>query len=306
MSTTPATLVDEQQTVTTTPKRPRGSLARRALAATGVLAAAAATAFVTAPAAQASAPCSAGTYEGQTVYYCDVWSSGNIPVFASTSSASGEVDRLVTGGSANWFYCQQEGSSYSAGGYTSTNWAKTLGDNSNATGWVPAVYYAGAEASWASLPSCGSDTPPPPASSDRASALARAATWLTASGGGPVPYSQSAYLNGYRTDCSGYVSMALGLDPGDYGGPNTVGLTASSITRPISTSELAAGDLLIDATGDSNTRHVVMFEAWTDSSHTSYMSYEQSGDGGTHHRTHNYGLTSGSEYSPYRPVVFGD
>src|SRR5262249_55150771 len=45
--------------------------------------------------------------------------------------------------------------------------------------------------------------------------LARAATWLTAWGGGPVPYLSSndpvMWLGGYRRDCSGYASMALGL-----------------------------------------------------------------------------------------------
>jgi hypothetical protein len=34
--------------------------------------------------------------------------------------------------------------------------------------------------------------------------IANAKTWLNPA----VPYSQSAYHNGYRTDCSGYVSMA--------------------------------------------------------------------------------------------------
>jgi hypothetical protein len=38
----------------------------------------------------------------------------------------------------------------------------------------------------------------------RAQILARAQTWVDAK----VPYSQSAYRDGYRTDCSGYVSMA--------------------------------------------------------------------------------------------------
>lgn len=34
--------------------------------------------------------------------------------------------------------------------------------------------------------------------------ITNAKTWLNP----PVPYSQTAYHNGYRTDCSGYVSMA--------------------------------------------------------------------------------------------------
>jgi hypothetical protein len=57
----------------------------------------------------------------------------------------------------------------------------------------------------------------------------RAATWLTAWGGGPVPYLSSndpgTWFNGYRRDCSGYASWALGL-----GGPgvDTGGLVARS------------------------------------------------------------------------------
>ena len=52
-------------------------------------------------------------------------------------------------------------------------------------------------------------------------AFQRAATWLTADDGGPVPYSMERCFPGftsapctvpkYRTDCSGFVSMAFGL-----------------------------------------------------------------------------------------------
>ncbi|MGH3324191.1 MAG: hypothetical protein ACRDOV_07155, partial [Streptomyces sp.] len=45
----------------------------------------------------------------------------------------------------------------------------------------------------------------------RAEMLRRAATWLTADNGAQVPYSQtSVWSDGYRQDCSGYVSMTLG------------------------------------------------------------------------------------------------
>jgi len=40
--------------------------------------------------------------------------------------------------------------------------------------------------------------------SNAVNVIANAKTWLNP----PVPYSQTAYHNGYRTDCSGYVSMA--------------------------------------------------------------------------------------------------
>ncbi|MFC7303705.1 hypothetical protein ACFQVC_05675 [Streptomyces monticola] len=153
------------------------------------------------------------------------------------------------------------------------------------------------------VPEQGGQNPPPAPGGTRGEALKRAATWLTANGGGPVPYSQSSnWKDGYRQDCSGYVSMALGLGAP---GTNTVGLTSSRITRPIAVNDLKPGDLLIDADGNSNTRHVVMFERWDDAAHTSYTAYDQNGDHGTEHRSRTYGLTS-SQYKPYRPVKFTD
>jgi hypothetical protein len=112
--------------------------------------------------------------------------------------------------------------------------------------------------------------------------LARAQTWLHAWNGGPVPYLSSGnpsdWFGGYRRDCSGYASMALGLK-----GPglNTAGLAAAS--TPISQQQLKAGDLLINTASDLR-GHVVIFDHWTDATMTSYIGYEQSGDGGTHHR----------------------
>ncbi|UQA94358.1 NlpC/P60 family protein [Streptomyces halobius] len=151
------------------------------------------------------------------------------------------------------------------------------------------------------------DGPPPPQpSGSRQEMLNRAAAWLTANNGAQVPYSQAkVWKDGYRQDCSGYVSMALGLPTP---GTNTVGLaTNRSITRPISVGELKPGDLLIDAAGDNNNRHAVIFEKWNNDAHTSYTAFEQRGGHGTDHRTLTYGLPGGdAEFKPYRPVQFGD
>lgn len=136
--------------------------------------------------------------------------------------------------------------------------------------------------------------------------LDRAAAWLTANNGAQVPYSQAkVWKDGYRQDCSGYASMALGLPTP---GTNTVGLaTNRGVTRPISLGELKPGDLLIDASGDNNNRHVVIFEKWNNDAHSSYTAYEQRGGHGTDHRTLTYGLPGGdAEFTPYRPVMFGD
>ncbi|MFB7634069.1 hypothetical protein ACFC0M_24425 [Streptomyces sp. NPDC056149] len=148
--------------------------------------------------------------------------------------------------------------------------------------------------------------PPPQPGRSRQEMLARAATWLTADSGAQVPYSQSeVWKDGYRQDCSGYVSMALGLSTP---GTNTVGLaTDRDLARPIALGALRGGDLLIDATGDGDHRHVVIFEKWNDAAHTSYTAFEQRGGHGTDHRSLTYGLPGGdAEFKPYRPVVFGD
>ncbi|MCW2755871.1 MAG: ripA [Marmoricola sp.] len=99
---------------------------------------------------------------GQVVSNCPIWvPSGGAPIYSSTSTSSTVVDHLSTAGDVNWFFCQSNGSTATAGGYTSSNWAKTIGDNNGATGYVPAVYFAGSQNYWPNLPSCGS-TPPAP------------------------------------------------------------------------------------------------------------------------------------------------
>jgi hypothetical protein len=128
--------------------------------------------------------------------------------------------------------------------------------------------------------------------------LARAAAWLTAWGGGPVPYLSSSdpstWFGGYRRDCSGYASMALGLS-----GPGLTSAELAARATPILKTALSAGDLLINPAPDL-AGHVVIFDHWTDSTMTSYVGYEQSGDGGTHHRTIPYPYFGGYPMSPYQ------
>lgn len=113
-------------------------------------------------AAASATGCTAGTNpSGQTVYYCGVWlPSGGIPVYANTSAGSTVVDHLHTGGTANWFYCQESGGTASTSGYTSSDWARTIGDDHGATGYVPAVYFSGTANSWTGLPACGGSSSP--------------------------------------------------------------------------------------------------------------------------------------------------
>ncbi|GAA2249553.1 hypothetical protein GCM10010402_00180 [Actinomadura luteofluorescens] len=137
-----------------------------------------------------------------------------------------------------------------------------------------------------------------PVPDERSKVIKRAETWHPHSDE-RVPYSQTSTHNGYRTDCSGFVSMALGLPKP---GTNTVGLTSSRYTERIEMSELKKGDLVMDALGSNTTRHVVIFEKWADKEHSSYWAYEQRGRYGTDHRTLDYGLSSDDEYKAYRPT----
>ena len=150
----------------------------------------------------------------------------------------------------------------------------------------------------------------PATASKRSVVIGRAQTWLRAHNGGPVPYSQSAYLNGWRTDCSGYVSMAWNLRTGasPTGKPinhNTDSLlrggygTPGPVVKPISWDQIKAGDAIgfLGAGSIGDAGHVMLFEKWTSAAHSAYWVYEQAGDGGTHHRTH---PVSYNHYKPYR------
>lgn len=86
-----------------------------------------------------------------------------------------------------------------------------------------------------------------------------------------IGYSQSAYTNDYRNDCSGLVSAAWGLDPP---GLNTWGLMESDVAQPITKNDLEPGDALI--AGD----HTVIFGGWADEAHTKYIGIESNGSQG--------------------------
>ena len=98
----------------------------------------------------------------------------------------------------------------------------------------------------------------------RREAITRGFTWLDDN----VPYSQSATHEGYRTDCSGFVSMCWQL--------NKPGETTSSFAEQNgyhflnSYDELIPGDA-IDAAG----HHVVLFLGWNDDAHSGICVLEQ-------------------------------
>lgn len=137
--------------------------------------------------------------------------------------------------------------------------------------------------------------------------LARASSWLTANNGKHVPYSQSSYwdentrsgstrpADGYRQDCSGFVSMAAKLRTQ----PNTEVLY-STHTYSIPKRDLRPGDLLIDKDGGPTCRHVVIFEKWANKERSEYWAFEQRGGRGTDHQKRNYGLVPNDQYEARR------
>lgn len=97
-----------------------------------------------------------------------------------------------------------------------------------------------------------------------------------------VPYSMSRNYpdpqgRNYRTDCSGFVSMALHASAPGY---NTVSLP--SVAEPISWSQLKPGDFvgtLGAGTGGAD-GHVTLFLSWAGGAQTNYNTLECKGDDG--------------------------
>ncbi len=101
----------------------------------------------------------------------------------------------------------------------------------------------------------------------RATAVKRAFSWWDAQ----VPYSQSRYHGGYRTDCSGFISMAWQL--------GTSYTTASFVSGGGESFLLGSYDKLVP--GDALVRrsngagHIVMFLGWNNAAKTSACVIEQ-------------------------------
>ncbi|MEU7422764.1 peptidoglycan-binding protein [Streptomyces sp. NPDC040750] len=135
-------------------------------------------------------------------------------------------------------------------------------------------------------------TNPIPATT-RTEIIKRAKVWVAAK----VPYSMTAYwTDGYRQDCSGYVSMAWGLPGNEWTG--SLGSFGVKITKE----ELQPGDILLYHNPDNpeSGSHVVIFGGWTDHTHTYYTVYEQTPPR-TRSQTTPYPYWSNTDkYIPYR------
>ncbi|RSN50614.1 hypothetical protein DMH12_24590 [Streptomyces sp. WAC 04229] len=127
----------------------------------------------------------------------------------------------------------------------------------------------------------------------RTEIINRAKTWVTAK----VPYSMTAYWSdGYRQDCSGYVSMAWKLPTNEWTG--SLGTVADRITK----SELQPGDILLfhNTSDPQKGSHVVIFGGWTDGTRTAYTAYEQTPPNARKLATPYAYWSNSAKYLPYR------
>ncbi|MEU0029836.1 peptidoglycan-binding protein [Streptomyces sp. NPDC006335] len=102
----------------------------------------------------------------------------------------------------------------------------------------------------------------------RADIIRRAKQWVAAK----VPYSMSAYWgDGYRQDCSGFVSMAWNLPGNEWTG------SLAKYGIRIAKDDLQPGDILLfhNPANPEQGSHVVIFGGWTDYTHTYYLAYEE-------------------------------
>ncbi|GAB7181889.1 peptidoglycan-binding protein [Kitasatospora sp. Ki12] len=127
----------------------------------------------------------------------------------------------------------------------------------------------------------------------RAQIIQRAQSWVDQG----VPYGMGRYwTDGYRQDCSGFVSMAWGL------GSSQTTWTLPDFAERITKNDLQPGDVLLynNPANPQSGSHVTLFGGWTDSSRTRYLAYEQTSPG-TRKRATPYAYWNNSGgYVPYR------
>ncbi|MEU1334266.1 peptidoglycan-binding protein [Streptomyces sp. NPDC005865] len=114
----------------------------------------------------------------------------------------------------------------------------------------------------------GPSKAPVPRKTTRAEILARAEKWIAAK----VPYDMGKFWSdGYRQDCSGFVSMAWNLAGNEWTG------SLPTYAVRIAKEQLKPGDILLFHNPADPTKgsHVTLFGGWTDAAHAHYTAYEQ-------------------------------
>lgn len=181
-----------------------------------------------------------------------------------------------------------------------TRWADVSGASAAAQRWrwrLITLVLAGALVTAASLAGvlvprpAGSARPTVAAAITRTDVMVRARVWVSTK----VAYSMEAYHDGYRTDCSGFVSMAWRADDS---------YTTRSIflvTHDIAKDDLKPGDALLwRKTFGDEIGHIRLFGGWLDSAHSWYWVYEETAVAGTAVRTEYSWAGSVDGYRPIR------
>ena len=179
---------------------------------------------------------------------------------AAASSTSPRVGKVPAGASVE-VLCQTSGSRVSDSKYgASSLWDQVRYNGS--TGFVTDLYVLSGQDRIAGVGACDqAPTPPDPGQGapapgasvvggpiSRSEVMARSMPWIQRG----VMYSQSRYTDGYRQDCSGYMSLVWHLR----GSPNSTSLRSSKYTRIIKKSQLQPGDML------GHPGHVALFVRW--------------------------------------------
>ncbi|MGW0734095.1 peptidoglycan-binding protein [Streptomyces sp. NPDC002851] len=132
-----------------------------------------------------------------------------------------------------------------------------------------------------------------PGTVTRAEIIERAEEWVAAK----VPYSMDQYYtDGYRQDCSGFVSMAWNLGRNEWTG--SLDRYAVRIERD----ELRPGDILLfhNPADPQKGSHVTIFGGWTDATHAYYLAYEQARPHARKQDTPYAYWNHAKRYTPYR------
>ncbi|NUT47568.1 MAG: VCBS repeat-containing protein [Saccharothrix sp.] len=152
---------------------------------------------------------------------------------------------------------------------------------------LPCAYAAPAAADFSAMYNCA--TYPSDQATTRAQVLQRAQSWLDVG----VPYSQSAchqnQYGDYRTDCSGFLSMAWGLNH------SRTTYTLDAVSHPIARADLKPGDAF-----NIPYSHTALFVGWADEARTRPTVIEQAGPNGAPTTRRTWSASYASTYTPIR------
>jgi SH3 domain-containing protein len=182
-----------------------------------------------------------------------------LAMHSAPNSSSARVGGVPAGASVE-VLCQVGGERASDRKYgTTTLWDQVR--SGNTVGYVTDLYVLTNVDRIPGVPTCGTGAtpappPPPPAPGNsavggpisRAEVMNRSLPWIQRH----IMYSQARYTDGYRQDCSGYVSLSWHLQ----GSPNSTALRSSRYTTIIPRSALQPGDAL------GHPGHIALFVRW--------------------------------------------